>query len=280
MSHRILVTGGTGLAGRWLASGLGGLGAVLTTSLHGGDVSCDLRSRRQVDALLAASGPTLVVHTAALTDVDGCEATPELAAELNQGMVSTLVEALPEHTTLILLSTDQVYPQASGPHAEKGVGPVNCYGLTKLAGEQEALRHRRTLVLRTNFFGPSQTAGRESISDFVLTNLSQGKAITLFSDVLFSPLYLGTLVTIVEKVVRREVFGVLNAGSREGLSKAEFGLRVAKHKGLAVDKVTVGRSTSLSGRAPRPSDLRLDVRRLEGVLGQAMPTLAEEIAKL
>jgi dTDP-4-dehydrorhamnose reductase len=55
---------------------------------------------------------------------------------------------------------------------------------------------------------------------------------------------------------------------------------IAAHLGLNASKVEAVDSAALKGRAPRPRDMRLDVRRLEAALGRAMPTLEEEVRKL
>jgi dTDP-4-dehydrorhamnose reductase len=157
---------------------------------------------------------------------------------------------------------------------------VNAYGRSKLAGEQAAARQPRHLLLRTNIFGPSLTEGRESLSDFVLTNLRAHRAMTLFTDVQFTPLHLESLADLVVEGIDRELLGTFNAGSRDGRSKHDFGVLLANHLGLPDEPITPGRSTDVDGRAPRPLDLRLRVEAIEAALGRPMPTLADEIARL
>ena len=74
--------------------------------------------------------------------------------------------------------------------------------------------------------------------------------------------------------------GVINLGSRHGMSKAKFGMEVAKHVGVSTEPVTFGISDMIVGRAQRTHDLRLDVTLAEQVLGYIMPTLQQEIEKL
>ena len=135
-------------------------------------------------------------------------------------------------------------------------------------------------MLRTNFFGPSRRTGRSSLSDFVIQSLTAGKPVTFFADIFFSPLHMATFGALAVELVQRGITGVFNAGCRNGASKAQFALAIARHKGLQTQTARIGNSTSLPGRAARPKDMRLAVDRIETAAGRRMPTLEEEIAKL
>lgn len=276
----ILVTGATGLLGPYVCAAASAFGAVSGLARNGGDIKVDLTHRDALTAALKDLAPKLAIHAAAWTDVDGCERQPDIARQFHVTATRNLVDALPDDCQLVYISTDQVYPDTRGPHREGGEGPVNAYGQSKLEGEAEALRHARTLVLRTNVFGPSRTEGRASLSDIVQNALAQGAPMTLFKDLLFSPLHLASLSALIFELVEKGATGVLNLGSRDGLSKCDFALAVANHLSLATDSVTIGRSDAIAGRAPRAHDLRLNVTSAESVLGRPLPTLVEEVARL
>lgn len=278
-SQRILVTGATGLLGSTLKQRLPGC-TVIATARGGGDIRADLRSRGETMRLIEAASPDVVIHAAALTDVDQCEALPQLAFESNAFATQNLVANLPVGCYLVYLSTDQVYPDTDGPHREGSEAPVNGYGRTKLAGEWAARLHGHSCVLRTNFFGPSEHPDRTSISDFMVRAFSEGSPVTLFRDILFSPLHMATLCELLQRVLQVRLTGVFNAGSRDGMSKANFGLRIATLLTAKMDNVVIGESTLLAGRSPRPRDLRMDVGRLESALDIVMPSLDHEINRL
>jgi dTDP-4-dehydrorhamnose reductase len=277
----ILVTGAGGLLGPYLLEEARRHDRVVASTLRSGSHPCDLTDRAAVKTLADDVAPTHVIHTAAYTDVDGCERDPQKADALNRLAVANLAAALPPSARLVQVSTDQVYPDTAGLHREGHEGPVNTYGRSKLAGEKAALEREGSVVLRVNFFGPSRTEGRRSLSDFVVDNLRAKKPITLFEDVLFSPLHVATLAALLVEIAKSSVAtGVYNLGCREGSSKADFGLAVARHSGLSTDTVTIGSSSAVAMRAPRPRDLRMEVSRIETALGRPMPSLAHEIARL
>ncbi|MGQ0671766.1 MAG: SDR family oxidoreductase [Hyphomicrobium sp.] len=277
---KYLVTGGQGLLAPYIAAEMAQHGEVSITARACGDCPADLADLNAVDRLVREVRPDIVVHCAAMTDVDRCEREPLAADTANRIATANLVEILPQQSRLVLISTDQVYRDVAGPHAEGDVGPVNTYGASKLAGEREAIRRPDSLVIRTNLFGPSQTSGRQSLSDWMVERIRSGEPTTLFQDSLFSPLHMKSLAVVVAEMIASRLTGVFNVGSRAGMSKADFGLRIAQHLDLPVGNLLRGTASTIAGRARRPRDLRMDVQRIEARLGRPMPDLADEICKL
>jgi dTDP-4-dehydrorhamnose reductase len=276
----ILLIGANGLLGPYVAEAMRRLGPVVSASRTDGAPTVDLTNRDSVTAALDAVRPSLVVNLAALTDVDGCERDHGAAYTVNGLAVSRLVSALAPEMRFVQISTDQVYPDAPGPHREEAVGPINAYGASKLAGEAAALARPGSLVVRVNLVGPSRTERRRSLSDFFVDGLTMGRTMTLFEDVLFSPLHIRTLSDTLVEMVEVGAEGVYNLGARDGMSKAAFALRLAERLGLSTRTATLGRSDHIEGRARRPKDLRMDVSAAERLLGRRLPTLEEEIGKI
>ncbi|WCO65833.1 dTDP-4-dehydrorhamnose reductase [Iamia majanohamensis] len=135
---RILVTGGTGQVGRAVVEQAQDAGHEVTAPPHRGPGGCDVADAPAVDALVAAVRPDLVVHAAALTDVDGCEHDPDRAHRVNVGGTAHLAAAATRvGAHVVLLSTDYVYDgDLRRPYVEADpVGPLSVYGATKLAAE-------------------------------------------------------------------------------------------------------------------------------------------------
>lgn len=276
-----LIIGGTGLIGPYLRDAVekAGWNPVLLGRRHG-DIRVDITDDRALTNAIAKIAPSLVIYAAAVTNVDACEQDPDTAQAVNATGVATVVSAMPPQGRLVYLSTDQVYPDVPGPHQEADTAPVNAYGRTKLAGEKNARGFPNHLVLRINFFGPSRTEGRSSLSDFVSNSLRDRKSITLFSDSIFSPLNIETLSELIVQAAETDKTGVYNLGCRQGASKAEFGLGIARHLGLQTETATVGTSAVMPDRAPRTADLRMNVDKFEADFGTTLPSLEQEIAKL
>jgi len=276
---RILVAGGSGLLGAYLVAAGSRRGDVLSLSRRTRP-SVDLADADAVRKALGNIRPDVVIHSAGFTDVDGCQRDPGTADRANHQSARSLAAATPPSASLVYISTDQVYPDTSGPHREEDAAPVNVYGRSKHAGELATAAHRNSLVLRTNLFGPSRTPGRESLSDEFASAFAAGRPMRLFTDVHFSPLHLSTLADMVFELVEKGVRGTLNLGSREGMSKRDFAHALAAQAGLSTASATDATSDAVAGRAPRAKDLRLNVERVEGALGRRMPSLREEIQRL
>lgn len=252
---------------------------VYSLSRHSALLSCDFTNAQAVEDIVDSLQPDAIIHLIALADVDQCEREPSLAKEMNAVTVNNLVGAMNEQAHLIYISTDQVYPDVSGPHSEGHIGPVNVYGQTKLEGEQYALQHKNSLVVRTNFFGPSLTQGRESLSDFFIKSFQERRSINLFSDHLFAPMHMETLSSFIRKMIDHQMQGIYNLGSCDGMSKANFALRLASHLDLDASRAKTISTNDLTGRARRTKDLRMDVSKVEKILGK-VPSLNQEIEKL
>ncbi len=279
---RVLVAGASGLLGHALVPAL--LAAGLEVISHGNrnnlDVTGDLTSAKIARELIDQTEPDAVINLVALTNVDRCEEHPDEAYRLNVKVVENLVAGLAKRPDpfLVQISSDQVY-DGEGPHIEGNERIINTYALSKYAGELAALRMPST-VLRTNFFGPSQLQGRPSFSDWLIGMFQKGEAFTGFDDVLFSPLAMNTLTQMIIKALEQRRSGLYNLGAREGLSKAEFGVRLAAQFGLDASNMTRGSFADVELTAPRPMDMRTDCSRFEKDFGVELPTLQQEITSL
>lgn len=280
---RIMVAGAHGLLGSTLIPYLRTCGhEVLAHSRKAAGIGCaDLTDPVQARAALDEAAPEVILNLAALTSVDECERSPQLAYLANVRIVENLAKWIKLNGNacyLVQLSTDQVY-DGLGPHKESDIVLSNYYAFSKYAGELAAATVPSTVV-RTNFFGPSQCTGRASLSDWLMQSLTHGNPITVFDDVRFSPLSLPRLVKLLELVAVRREPGIFNLGSKGGMSKADFAFAFANELGLATDHMSRGVSEQVKLAAYRPKDMRMDSSSFEDVFGVELPTLKEEIQSM
>lgn len=285
--HRWLVTGGSGLLGTALCWHLV-TGGARTTALrheHGplapvNDLVVDLGGDFDADDLLDESEATVVLHAAAITDIDHCEADEDLARRVNVDATAALAgAAAARDVRFVFVSTDQLWASAAGPISEDVVpSPVNVYGETKAAAERATLALcPRGLVIRTNFFGPS-TPWRRSSMDLVIDAVSGGGTFNGFDDVWYTPIGLPLLCRMLSTLACGDAGGVVHVAGADRVSKFEFARRIALHAGLAVERVVPISVAAADLTAPRPSEMALDCGRAERLLGTQMPSLAESIA--
>jgi len=235
----------------------GQLGQELQRVLTGEDViAADRPDYELTDPKLgdkiASTRPNLVIHTAGYTDVDGCERDPEIAFAVNaQGTRRVAEGAAKANARLIYLSTDYVFDgKKTEPYTERDpVNPLNVYGRSKLAGEEEAVEGcRRTLVLRTSWlYGVD---GKNFVKTILRLAVTQPE-VRVVEDQCGSPTYARHLAQVIAGLIRSDVTGVIHAGGEGECSRYEFAKATLQEAGLGCRVVPI--STAESGRlALRP----------------------------
>src|SRR5437867_32277 len=243
---RILVTGAKGQLGQELQRILRGEEVIATDHPEYGLTDPVLGEK------IATQRADRVIHTAAYTDVDGCERDPETAFTVNaQGTRRVAEGAAKANARLIYLSTDYVFDgKETEPYTERDpVNPLNVYGRSKLAGEEEALKGcRRTLVLRTSWlYG---VHGKNFVTTILHLAVTQPE-VRVVEDQRGSPTYARHLAQVIAELIRSDVTGVIHAGGEGECSRYEFAMAILQEAGLGCRVVPI--STAESGRlALRP----------------------------
>ena len=227
--------------------------------------------------------PDVILHLAALADVDACEASPNEAYRCNVvtarnvAAVSALRHRAPK---MILISTDQVY-DSPRPNPVGNPRPSNTYALTKLWSEETATLHLPdTVVLRTNFLclGESRRLG---FGGWLMHSLAANERLQLFCDVFFNPLHASHFPDLINKFANTTMGGTYNLGAHgNGMSKAELGYELARRAGLEVTQVEEILVGNAGLNAYRPREMVMDVSETEAFLGAMLPTLDQCIDAL
>ena len=134
---KILITGGKGMLGRTLQKELAEH-ELIVADLPDWDITDDAA----FTAKAVAAKPDLIVHCAAMTKVDDCEAKRDLAFKLNEeGSRNVALAAKACGARLMAISTDYVFsgepPKEPWAWSETDIPrPRTVYGASKFAGEQ------------------------------------------------------------------------------------------------------------------------------------------------
>lgn len=247
------------------------------------NVVVDLASGQGVAAAVERTRPELVVHCAALTNVDECEKDPARAHAINVEATRVLAAAAREaRARFVYVSTDAIFSSGDGPHDESAEPmPLSAYARTKLAGESAALTaNPDTLVVRTCIYGWSATQTRPSLAEWILAELGAGRTITGFTDLFFTPILANHLVVALDALIERGERGIFHVGGRDCTSKHDFAVALAAEFGLPASLIRRGESSSMPGLAPRPRRPCLDSARYSAATGRPVPRLEEGIREL
>lgn len=244
---------------------------------------CDMTELADVARAVTQVEPDVLLHLAALADVDACQADP------NRAYLSNVVTAVNVATVcaerrrppkVILVSTDQVY-DAPGANVVANPRPTNVYALTKLWSESVGRQNlENAIALRVNFVCVGDDV-RPGFGGWLLKALTAGSPLNLFHDVFFNPLHASHLSELITAIANTPGGGVYNVGARDtGMSKAAFGIELCRRAGLDVGNIKEISVGNANLKAYRPRGMVMDVHETEAFLGVMLPTMDQCIDAL
>lgn len=202
----ILVAGGSGMLGVALQALYGKLGAGYRAFSSRGLAGCaagDFSRAEAVEDAFRSERFDYVIHAAAFSDVDGCERDPERAYACNALTAKHLAAACARtKTPFVYVSTDYVFDgrKRTPYETDDRTGPVNVYGMTKLAGEAFVDRKRNPMsaIVRTSWlFGPGND---RNFVDVVRGKLKTESRVAVLRDQTDSPTYTADLAEALKAV--------------------------------------------------------------------------------
>ncbi len=265
---RILITGSNGLLGQKLVAALRNDPAMdLLATSRGGDRTADLLGERyrsmdithkaEVDAVIDAFRPEVIIHTAAMTNVDSCELDPAACKLQNVTATEYLVEAAKRHNShFIFLSTDFVFDGANGPYREEDApAPLSIYGHSKLDGErivQEAGLKKWAIARTIIVYGIAEGLSRSNVVLWAKGALEKGSPINVVDDQWRMPTLAEDLADGCIRIAEKGATGIYHLSGPDGMSILELVQRTGDFFGLGTEVVTPIKSHTLGQPAKRP----------------------------
>lgn len=295
MKKRILLTGANGLLGQKLVGLLTQQPNVELVATARGDNrlpfsdgytyrSLDITDRQQVLDVIGDVRPNVVIHTAAMTDVDKCEVQKDACWAQNVQAVEYIIDACRATDAFLLhLSTDFIFDGTAGPYDETAEGnPISFYGWSKQAGES-AVRHSsiRWAIARTVLvYGIAHDMSRSNIILWVKKSLEDGKNIKVVTDQWRSPTLAEDLAMGCYLIADKEAEGIFNISGKEVLTPYEMAIQTADYFGLDKSLIAQADASTFTQVARRPPRTGFILDKARTVLGYDPHTFAEGIAVL
>jgi dTDP-4-dehydrorhamnose reductase len=287
---KVLVTGASGMLGEALlreyashAYNIVAVGGQSKLSMRGVNCySCDLNSPETVIEILEQESPDFVVHSAAITNHRYCEEYPEQARAVHAHSTGKIAEYCKESGAyLIYVSSEAVYGESPDCHVETDeCHPVSVYAKTKLEGEMLAIESGADVaILRTTIVGFSPKRDR-SLADWAISQLDQGKEITGFDDVIFSPISVQDFARVTISFLKTRMQGVWNIGTSNPLSKYTFLKLLVKACLHDQDKVLKGSLNSAGLVGKRCLNAALDIGKLNAEFPEHIVTVEGTIKSM
>ncbi len=210
----------------------------------------------RLNELVERYRPDSIIHTAAMTNVDACEAERAKCYALNVQSVKNLIDVCQiRDIQLIHLSTDFIFDGENGPYTEEAEpNPLSYYGETKLESELILKKSScRWAILRTIIvYGIVNDMSRSNIVLWAKGALEKGESIHVVNDQWRMPTLAEDLAACCLLAVKKNASGVFNASGKDLMSILEIVERVADHYGLNKSLIKAISAESLNQVAKRP----------------------------
>jgi len=246
---RVTVTGADGMLGRAIMSEL--IGMDLSPLV---EPAFKLEDRDLVLRAIAETEPDWVIHTAAMTNVDGCEGNPVAAYAVNSiGTRNVAFACSSCNAGLMYISTDFVFgkrDQRTPIEAWETPAPLSIYGKSKFGGERYAeLIAPRCIIARTAWLYGYR--GKHFVGT-ILDRARQGLPLRVVDDQYGSPTFAKDVAAGVAVLLSHGVPGWYHLVNRGAVSWFEFARRIITMAGMDPNSVSPCSTEELNRPAPRP----------------------------
>jgi len=272
---KLLVTGASGLLGHKTAQLALKKGDEVhsaykehTTTL-GNPIKLDLTDLRQVSETIMKLRPDAIIHTAAYTEVDGCEINRDIAWKVNveaTKQIATASASINSHLTYV--STDYVFDGEKGLYTEEDhPNPISYYGYTKLKGEELIKEQAKEwCIARASVIYGWNPTQKLNFATWLINNLNQGKEVKVLIDQHVSPTLNTNLAEMLLEIAEKKLTGILHTAGASRVSRYEFALKLAEVFNLSKGAIKPAKTNQMQWRAKRPKDSSLNVSKVNTIL--------------
>lgn len=239
---RILITGCRGQLGNELQSiiksGKSEIGAqpkeICEADVIPVDIDeLDITDLSAVEKFVTENKPDVIINSAAMTNVDGCETMQDVAFKVNAIGVRNLAMAAKKiGAKLIHVSTDYVFAgDGTKPYIEwDTVNPQSAYGASKALGEKYALSFNdKTFIVRTSWlYG---YIGKNFVKT-VRRVIREKGAITVVNDQRGNPTNANDLAHHILKLALTAEYGIYHCTGNGECSWYNFAKKIAEYSGF------------------------------------------------
>lgn len=282
---KFLVTGSAGLVGSQVVKDLAESNNQIYSCYHnskpefGTPTQMDLTNFENMTKVIENIKPDIIIHLAAMTNVDLCEKETDLALKINAKATEIISKQAAKHDSFfVYVSTDYVFDGEKGMKKENdSTNPIDHYGKSKLEGEN-AVRDLASswCIARTSTpFGIHPQ--KKSFPLFVIENLQAKKEINVITDQYTSPTYVPNLSRMIIEIATRQIVGIMHVGGATRISRYEMAEMIADK--LSLDKKLFKPTTinEMNWIAKRPKDSSLDVSKAFAILNEKPQAIEQSL---
>jgi len=241
--------------------------------------SVNLRNTVSVQQLLEKHHPDIIIHAAAMTQVDECERNKDACWDTNVAATRYLIQAAEKYNAFFLfLSTDFIFDGLEGPYREDDApNPLSYYGASKVAAER-MIRNSKlpwAIVRTVLVYGTAIDMQRSNIITWVKNNLQQGKKIKVVDDQWRTPTLVQDLAEGCKLVADKQATGIFHISGNEMLSPYEMAVQTAQFFKLDLRLIEKVNAKSFVQPAKRPAKTGFVIDKAVQELGYQPRSFAE-----
>lgn len=203
----------------------------------------DITNQSKIANIFTEYKPNFIINCAAYTNVEKAEQDPTTAYLINKTSVSYLTEETKRiNAKFIHFSTDYVFDGKKNDfYTESDIpNPLNEYGKTKLAGEEEALKYSNSLVCRLSWvIGNGQQNFLYKLSNWV----QEHNTIKVSDDEISVPCFTFDIVKYILIALDNNLNGLYHLTNSSKASRYELALEYARLMNFSNEIVPVPMST-------------------------------------
>ena len=226
-----------------------------------GIIPLDITDYKAVKKALLEIKPDVIIHLAALTNVDFAELHPQIARKINTEATQHLAHLAQKMKSLfVFISTGAVFSGTKRkPYVEKdAISPANAYGMSKLLAEEAVRKIHTYLIIRTGWLIGGKKKDKKFVAQIMHLIDKEPKVLHVVSDVFGSPTLTDDLADAIIHLVKKGVTGtyhIANKGIGSRRDIAHMVLNIMKKKHIRLKSVKLGYFNEV---APRPKMEALD----------------------
>lgn len=269
-TRRIVVTGGSGLLGKKVSKILSKDHEVVSTynkSKIEGGIKLNLTKFDEVQDKLKDINSDVIIHAAAMTDIDACE-KDKFKAWLTNTVASFHLATICENRgiRLIYLSTDYVFSGKNSPYYEKDIPhPINFYGETKLMAEKMITRvlDNHVIIRISILCGYNDEEDKDTVVSDVIKKLNNKSKVYADNVRIKYPVLIDDVAEGIKRLLNMDLSGIVHFSHNEGMTRYKWALKIADVFGLTKDYIEIRNEQFGNGRPERPYCVELLNTRLE-----------------
>jgi dTDP-4-dehydrorhamnose reductase len=244
----------------------------------------DVTDGPHVNLFINRIRPDVIIHAAAMTQVDTCELNKIDCWNLNVTATRFLLDAAKETgSKFIFISTDFVFDGLHGPYTEDAQpNPVNYYGSSKWGAEKAVEESGLPwAIIRTVLVTGNTVDGtRHNIVTWVKEKLENGERVRMVDDQYRTPTFIEDLVNGVLLVLEKNATGIFHISGKDTLTPYAIAIETARLLQLDESLIHKAESADFPDAPVRPPSTNFDISKAERELGYQPHSFSEGLRKM